>query len=131
MYRVIETFDFHNIKNKRITFPIGSELNYNRKDDKITIYYLDVNNFTCVEGNDFDIEEYLEPIEENDEDNQSKTELIKLVKHLQVLQFDNLHTMNKELEKIDEDDVVSITPIKINLVGSNEDTIIYSVIARR
>ena len=97
----------------------------------VHFHYLDVNNFTCVEGNDFDIEEYLEPIEENDEDNQSKTELIKLVKHLQVLQFDNLHTMNKELEKIDEDDVVSITPIKINLVGSNEDTIIYSVIARR
>ena len=134
MYRVIETFDFYDdIKIKRIIFPIGTELNYNRKDDKITIYYLDVNNFTCVEGNDFDIEEYLEPIEENDEDNQPKTELIenKSIKHLHVLQFDNLLVMNKELEKINEDDVVSITPIKVNLVGSNEDTIIYSVIARR
>lgn len=134
MYRVIETFDFYDdIKIKRIIFSIGTELNYNRKDDKITIYYLDVNNFTCVEGNDFDIEEYLEPIEENDEDNQPKTELIenKSIKHLHVLQFDNLLVMNKELEKINEDDVVSITPIKVNLVGSNEDTIIYSVIARR
>ena len=134
MYRVIETFDFYDdIKIKRIIFSIGTELNYNRKDDKITIYYLDVNNFTCVEGNDFDIEEYLEPIEENNEDNQPKTELIenKSIKHLHVLQFDNLLVMNKELEKINEDDVVSITPIKVNLVGSNEDTIIYSVIARR
>lgn len=132
MYRVIETFDFLDDKNMEITFPIGSELNYNRKDDKITIYYLDVNNFTCVEGNDFDIEEYLEPIEENDKDNQSKTELIenKSVKHLHVLQFDNLLAMNKELEKINEDDVVSIRPVTI-MNMNNENTIYYIVIIRR
>ena len=131
MYRVVRDFRIIDYQDKDIIFPMGNEINYSRKDDEITIYYLDMNGFTCTKTKDFDIEEYLEPIEKNDEDNQSKTELIKLVKHLQVLQFDNLHTMNKELEKINEDDVVSITPIKINLVGSNEDTIIYSVIVRR
>jgi len=133
MYRVIESFNFYDdIKYKRIIFPIGSELNYNRKNDKITIYYLDVNNFTCVEGNDFDIEEYLEPIEENNEDNWSKNELIKnkLIKHLHVLQFDNLLVMNKELEKINEDDIVSIRPVTITNMN-NENTIYYIVVARR
>ena len=119
MYIVIESFNFYdNIKNKRITFPIGSELNYNRKNNKITIYYLDVNNFTCVEGNDFDIEEYLEPIGN------------KSAKHLHVLQFDNLLVMNKELEKINEDDVVSIRPVTITNMN-NENTIYYIVIVRR
>ena len=133
MYIVIESFNFYdNIKNKRIIFPIGSKINYNRKNNKITIYYLDVNNFTCVEGNDFDIEEYLEPIEENNEDNQTKTELIenKSVKHLHVLQFDNLLVMNKELEKISEDEVVSIRPVTITNMN-NENTIYYIVVVRR
>jgi hypothetical protein len=133
MYKVVRDFRIIDYLDKDVIFPIGNEINYNRKDDEIIIYYLDINGFTCTKTKDFDIEEYLEPIEENNEDNQPKTELIenKSVKHLHVLQFDNLLVMNKELEKINEDDVVSITPIKVNLVGSNEDTIIYSVIARR
>ena len=133
MYRVIETFDFHDdIKNIGIIFPIGDKINYNRKDGKITIYYFDDNFDYSVEGNDFDIEEYLEPIEENDKDNQPKTELIenKSIKHLHVLQFDNLLVMNKELEKIDEDDIVSIRPVTITNMN-NENTIYYIVVVRR
>ena len=55
-------------------------------------------------------------------------------KHLKVLQFDNLNIMNKTLNKYDEKDIVSITPIKVTTntgIGhASEDTIIYCVTVR-
>lgn len=55
-------------------------------------------------------------------------------KHLQVLQFNNLNSMNKTLNKYDEKDIVSITPIKVTTntgIGhAPEDTIIYCVTVR-
>ena len=126
MYKVTRDFEFYDDKEcKAISFYVGNEINYDRKDDKMTIYYIGYNGFTCTVGADFDIEEYIEPIED---ENKIKAEN-KLSKHLQVLQFDNLHIMNKELEKINEDDVVSIRPV--NVIINNEDTIYYVVIIRK
>ena len=55
-------------------------------------------------------------------------------KHLQVYQFNNLNTMNKTLNKYDEKDIVSITPVKVTtntgIVHAPEDTIIYCVTVR-
>ena len=135
MYRVVKDFRIIDYQGRDIVFLIGSEINYNRKDDEITIYYTDMYNFTCTNTKDFDIEEYLEPINISIENNINENNIsnfveIKTVKHLQVLQFDNLLVMNKELEKINEDNIVSIRPVTITNMN-NENTIYYIVVVRR
>ena len=56
------------------------------------------------------------------------------LKHLQVYQFDNLNIMNKTLNKYDEKDIVSITPVRVTTntgIGhAPEDNIIYCITVR-
>lgn len=116
MYEVTKEIKFETDYLTTTTFPVGTIIDYRRTDNNSIVLWLghSTPERSGYTGKDFDIEEYVKPIDIKEHFMGGVRKESEKEYHIQIERCDCVASTNRFLNTIDGDDFVEIIPLENN-----------------